>query len=198
MKGENQMTYQELAQKLATAIQTTPELYRILAEAFENMEAGSEVTVTQVQSSGNKIATITVGEEATDIYSPEVDVTQTLQSGTEIAEIEGTKIYAPNEEYKTTEQIIGKWTDNKNIYEKVITYTFVEGQYTHVAFDSAVDKLIEISIVPIGCSSYYTNSNDYLRAYRYTYESNDGIMFERGGTGNVSGSVIIKYTKVTT
>ena len=89
------MTYKELAQKLATAIQTTPELYRILAEAFEDMEAGSDVTVTQVQTSGNKIATITVGEEDTDIYSPEVAVTQTLQSGTEIAEIEGTKLYAP-------------------------------------------------------------------------------------------------------
>lgn len=95
MKGEKQMTYQELAQKLVTAIQTTPELYRILAEAFENMEAGSDVTVTQVQTDGNKIASITVGEETTDIYSPEVDVQQTLQSGTEIAEIEGTKLYAP-------------------------------------------------------------------------------------------------------
>lgn len=192
------MTFQELAQKLATSIQTVPELFRILKEGFEDMEAGSDVTVTQVQSSGNKIASITVGEETTDIYSPEVDVTQTLQSGTEIAEIEGTKIYAPSKEYKTTEQIIGKWTDNKDIYEKVITYTFVEGQYTHVAFDVTVDKLIDISIVPIGCSSYYTNSSDYLRAYRYTYESNDGIMFERGGSGNVTGNVIIRYTKVTT
>lgn len=191
------MTFQELAQKLATTIQTVPELFRVLKEGFEDMEAGSDVTVTQVQTSGNKIATITIGEEATDIYSPEVDVTQTIQSGTEIAEIEGTKIYAPSEEYKTTEQKIGKWTDNKDIYEKVITYTFVSGQYTHVAFDSAVDKLIDINIVPIGCSSYYTNSNDYLRAYRYTYESNDGIMFERGSTGNDSGDVIIRYTKVT-
>lgn len=167
------MTFQELAQKLATTIQTVPELFRVLKEGFEDMEAGSDVTVTQVQTTGNKIATITIGEEATDIY-------------------------APIEEYKTTEQKIGKWTDNKDIYEKVITFTFASGQYTHVAFDTTVDKIIDISIIPIGCSSYYTNSNDYLRAYRYTYESEDGIMFERGGTGNVSGDVIIKYTKVTT
>ena len=98
-------------------------------------------------------------------------------------------------EYSTEEHAIGKWTDGKTIYEKVISYTFASGQYTHVPFNSAVDKLIDISIVPIGCSSYYTNSGDYLRAYRYRYESNDGIMFERGGTGNVSGDAIIRYTK---
>lgn len=64
---------------------------------LENAEAGggSEVSVTQIQSTGTKIATITVDSVGTDIYAPKASVTQTVASGTEIAEVDGTKIYIP-------------------------------------------------------------------------------------------------------
>ncbi len=49
------------------------------------------VSVTQIQSSGEKIATVTVDGNPTDIYAPvastEVVITDTLQSGTKIATI---------------------------------------------------------------------------------------------------------------
>jgi hypothetical protein len=67
---------------------------------------GSEVEVTQVLTSGEKIATITVDDTPTDIFAPsapsptEVEVTQVLTSGTKIATIEvdgvNTDLYAPS------------------------------------------------------------------------------------------------------
>lgn len=57
---------------------------------------GSEVSVTQIQTTGTKIATVTVDSVGTDIYAPKASVTQTVASGTEIAEVDGTKIYIPD------------------------------------------------------------------------------------------------------
>ena len=65
-----------------------------------------EASVTQVQTSGTKIATVTIDGTATDLYAPEgggggstVTVTQTLASGTDIASISvdgtSTTLYAP-------------------------------------------------------------------------------------------------------
>ena len=66
---------------------------------------GSEVVVTPILESGEKIATIKVDDVTNDIYAPEptpgseVDVTQVLQSGTKIATISvddvETDLYAP-------------------------------------------------------------------------------------------------------
>ena len=47
--------------------------------------------VTQVLTSGTKIATI----NGTEIYAPTMTVTQVKTSGTHIATINGVKIYAP-------------------------------------------------------------------------------------------------------
>ena len=66
---------------------------------------GSTVDVTQIVSSGTKIATITVDDEPTDIYAPEdtgsdVSVTQVVSTGTKIATVTvddtPTDLYAPN------------------------------------------------------------------------------------------------------
>lgn len=68
-------------------------------------DIGDTVTVTQIQSTGTKIATIKVNETDTDIYAPEggsgdtVEVTQVQTSGTKIATISvnsvPTDLYAP-------------------------------------------------------------------------------------------------------
>lgn len=154
---------------------------RRLKESFADVAdkvvdaSGDKVTVTPITDSGTKIAEIKVNNTTSELYAPD----------------------GGSQDYSTTEYVIGKWTDGKTLYEKVITFNYVSGQYTHVAFDSTVDKLLLIDIIPIGCSNYYVNSNDYLRAYRHTYDGNDGIMFERGSSSSTStGDVIIRYTKV--
>ena len=71
-----------------------------------NYDTVGEASVTQVQTSGTKIATVTIDGTATDLYAPEgggggstVTVTQTLASGTDIASISvdgtSTTLYAP-------------------------------------------------------------------------------------------------------
>lgn len=61
--------------------------------------AGSNVTVTPIQTDGLNIATVTVNGVDSEIYAPEVTVTPVQLTGTKIAEIEiddaGYDIYAP-------------------------------------------------------------------------------------------------------
>ena len=54
------------------------------------------VSVAQTQTSGTEIATINVGDTSTTLYAPTTTVTQTLTEGTEIGEVNGTKLYAPS------------------------------------------------------------------------------------------------------
>lgn len=70
-----------------------------------NYDTVGEASVTQVQTSGTKIATVSIDGTSTDIYAPEggggstVTVTQTLASGTEVGSISvdgtSTTLYAP-------------------------------------------------------------------------------------------------------
>lgn len=91
---------QENAKSLAQVI------FRGLDDIADNLPehpgGGSDVSVTQVLSSGTKTATITVDNVDTDLYAPDptdVDVTQVLSSGTKIATVTvddvPTDIYAP-------------------------------------------------------------------------------------------------------
>ena len=92
---------QENAKSLAQVI------FRGLDDIADNLPehpgGGSDVSVTQLLSSGTKTATITVDDVDTDLYAPDptdVDVTQVQTSGTKIATITvddvPTDIYAPS------------------------------------------------------------------------------------------------------
>ena len=94
---------QENAKSLAQVI------FRGLDDIADNLPehpgGGSEVSVTQILSSGTKTATITVDNVPTDLYAPtpttptDVDVTQVVSTGTKIATISvdnvPTDLYAP-------------------------------------------------------------------------------------------------------
>ncbi len=91
---------QENAKSLAQVI------FRGLDDIADNLPehpgGGSDVSVTQVLSSGTKTATITVDDVDTDLYAPDptdVGVTQVQTSGTKIATISvdnvPTDLYAP-------------------------------------------------------------------------------------------------------
>ena len=89
------MTLKDIAKQLTTAVQTVPNLVQILRDGLEQAEAGSDVEVTQVVSSGTRIASVKVGEETTDLYAP-----------------------SALHDYSTSEHIVGKWIDGKDIFEK--------------------------------------------------------------------------------
>lgn len=95
------MTLKDIAKQLTTAVQTVPNLVQILRDGLEQATAGSAVEVTQVVSSGTKIASVKVDDETTDLYAP-----------------------SAAHDYSSTPVIIGKWTDGTtDIYEVVVTTT---------------------------------------------------------------------------
>lgn len=53
--------------------------------------------------------------------------------------------------YSTEEQIVGKWTDGSNVYEKVIkgTYTGTNNDYFDTGIDTTNIQLLEPSYIPI-------------------------------------------------
>ena len=124
------MTLKDIAKQLTTAVQTVPNLVQILRDGLEQATAGSTVEVTQVQESGTKIATISIDDEDTDIYAP-----------------------ASQHIYSTTEHVVGKWTDNKDVYEKVITtseVTLSNGTAVELNLNdylTGYDKLIKVDTV---------------------------------------------------
>ena len=84
------MTLKDIAEKLSTAVQTLPNIVKILSEGLEQATAGSTVEVTQVVSSGTKIASITVDEESTDLYAPTNDTKIFIDTENKITSDTGT------------------------------------------------------------------------------------------------------------
>lgn len=173
------MTLKDIAQKLTTSIQTIPELVRILAEGLENAEAGSQIEVTAIQESGTKIATITIDEEATDIYAPTSEVI-----------------------YSTAERKIGKWIDNSDLYEKTIDIGAIEATLSKdVAHGISIGTLVSAQGSAYNSSTsmwfpipYVDNDASYQR-YCYVTDTNVRV----GGAANAAAVsscyVTIRYTK---
>ena len=116
------MKLKDIAAQLTNAVQTVPNLVRILKEGFEQATAGSTVTVTQAVSSGTKIASIKVDDDTTDIYAP----------GSAHA-------------YSTTEHIVGAWIDNTPVYERTYELTGavnISGSWSSAVFDVDATQLL--------------------------------------------------------
>lgn len=94
------MKLKDIATQLTSAVQTVPNLVKILKEGFEQATAGSTVTVTQVVSSGTKIASIKVDNDTTNLYAP-----------------------SSTHAYSTTEHVVGAWIDNSPVYERTFELT---------------------------------------------------------------------------
>ena len=84
------MTLKDIAKQLTTAVQTLPNIVKILSEGLEQATAGSTVEVTQVVSSGTKIASITVDEESTDLYVPTNNTKMFIDTANKITSDTGT------------------------------------------------------------------------------------------------------------
>lgn len=106
------MTLKDIAKQLTTAVQTVPNLVQILRDGLEQATAGSTVEVTQVVSSGTKIASVKVDNETTDLYAPSAEII-----------------------YKSTEHKIGKWSDDSDLYERTFTLSNVSSTAAAITED---------------------------------------------------------------
>ena len=99
-----------------------------IADNIEGGGGGSTVEVEAIQTTGTKIATISVDDVDTDLYAP-----------------------SQLHEYSTTEKVVGKWIDGKDIYEKVVTIAslpstpFTWAAYAHNI--SNLDTIIDFDIL---------------------------------------------------
>lgn len=168
------MTLKDIAQKLTTSIQTIPELVRILAEGLENAEAGSQIEVTAIQESGTKIATITIDEEDTDIYAPTSEVI-----------------------YSTNARKIGKWIDNKDLYEKVIEFPIGNSagwtDYTHSIASIETCVSVEGFIVDSG-AIYSVGTYEGAAAGIYLSNTSISVYVSTTAFAGKTMRAILRYT----
>ena len=90
--------------------------YNSTTEKWENGDAGSTVAVTQVLSSGTKIAEVDIDGQTTELYAP--------AGGGGEGEVNPVLVNRANL-YSTSERIIGQWIDGKPLYQIVISANHV-------------------------------------------------------------------------
>lgn len=125
--------------------------------------------------------------------------------------VDGEKMYYDN--YSTSEKVIGKWVDGRNLYRKVITITSINTNANVTDVSISLPNLNEI--VNIGGSvktssgqykpvtTYYTDSTGLVQKYGFCiYAISSSLMtlsygdWWKGGIFN-GCKVIIEYTKTT-
>lgn len=134
---------------------------RAIAQQMTSGGSGADVSVTQVLSSGTKIATIEVDDVSTDLYCETVPATydaddvnyDNTTSGLTATDVQGAideivqEISDISYDYSTTEHIIGKWVDGTtDVYEKTQNggITFDGSNLQDTSFTN-VDKIISVS-----------------------------------------------------
>ena len=176
------MTLKDIAKQLTTAVQTVPNLVQILRDGLEQATAGSTVEVTQVVSSGTKIASVKVDNATTDLYAP-----------------------SAAHDYSATEHVVGKWTDGTPIYEITLSSATLTdasartwGEIATLT-DNSIDKIIKIdgTVVCAGVQ-YNLNYNDTLTYFVPAYDEAThklNACYNTQGNGNATVIATIQYTK---
>ena len=167
------MTLKDIAKQLTTAVQTVPNLVQILRDGLEQATAGSTVEVTQIVSSGTKIASVTVDDESTDLYAPTAETT-----------------------YSTTERKIGKWTDGSDLYEITVKSPGEITTTPREILDMTSYNVNEVvAIMPV----YYESGAyaSYWNASTVRYHGSTKKLNVSTNQYSVDGGVIvtIRYTK---
>lgn len=145
---------------------------------LSNSGGGSVVSVTQIQSTGTKIATITVDSVDTDLYAP--------QSGA-------------SHEYSTDEQIVGTWIDGSTLYEKTILTSNSSVDLTSLGIDTLakIEGVIQHTNGKVTPISYGSSTSDWaVPVYDVSSKTLTlaGVGTSQGGTWVLS----IRYTKTST
>lgn len=147
-------------------------LHDAFADIADKIEGGggggSTVEVTQIVSTGTKIATITVDDTPTDLYAPNVSVVQTVTEGTKIGSVAGTDLYAPadaGDVYSITDTVIGTWNGNKNVHRVIVNLSeslSFHGQGTDLP--AAVASAISGCDFVLECVGIANNTCAYISA----------------------------------
>lgn len=189
--------FEKLTAVTAAAMKNPFFVMRKLHDAFADIAdkieggggGGSTVEVTQVVTSGTKIATITVDDTPTDLYAPA----------------------ASSQDYSTTERVVGKWIDGTtDVYEKTFyanNLQLTDNLYYVVSTDmtsAGINNLVSINGSTKSSDGVYYASLYGIPgvvSWNFGFHINTtGVLLY--GTGNqISGGsavVTLRYTKPTT
>lgn len=112
---------------------------------------------------------------------------------------------SPRHEYSTEEQVVGKWYDGRNVYEKIIDITQLPNNniVSYPTNISNIDIVVEIkgiskgngnSFVPIPLSNPDPNENIYIN---YQKNTNSIRIYTKLNYSSEGAYVTIRYTKTT-
>ena len=144
------------------------------------------------------------------IADPTTSETPTPWIGT--TEIENNAVTAPKIDFTTyiqdTEQVVGKWTDGKPIYRKVVdgfslTPTVGSNNSSIDLSSIGISEMIKIGLrVNKGgtiqfVDSFYLSEYNYLTVFFQPWNSTLQIRYGADSTTQITGEFIIEYTKTT-
>ena len=138
---------------------------------------GSSVEWNQIQTSGTKIAEVTIDGKKTDVYAP------TGGSGGG-----GESLYNYSEE----EHIVGTWIDGSPVYEAIYTFSAANDMQWH-RFDLGNIRLISFEPFP-EIATCVTESGQYMRFYSCN-PNYFMVKVSSRFSAIVNGKVIIRYIK---
>lgn len=148
-----------------------------------------------------------IADNVVDASGDKVTVTQTLTEGTEIGSIKvnnnTTVLYAPaggSQNYSTTEHIVGKWIDGKDIYEITVSgleVTLTSNEWSYYTGISGIEELIDLEMYSVVSDRYVKIG--YAECTRQE-ASPYGIMMQATSISNnrVVNIITARYTKKTT
>lgn len=185
---------------------------RAIAQQMTSGGSGADVSVTQVLSSGTKIATIEVDDVSTDLYCETVPSTydaddvvyDNTTSGLTATDVQSAideivqGIGDNSHDYSTTEQVVGKWIDGTtDVYEKVFTGVSLTLNGSEWVIYSGADYIDEI----IYLDAFATVDDVLVRCAISEYRPSpaNGIQVSGfSGMNRTIDTMIVRYTKVST
>lgn len=158
-----------------------------IADKVEGGGGGSTVEVTQVVSTGTKIATITVDDTPTDLYAPA----------------------ASSQDYSTTERVVGKWIDGTtDVYEKTYTFTTAsDNNITEYAYTDIMDKVINYSgimdrgdgvFLSLNTARYQDSPSDLIGCMINNSTKKIDVFVNENTYRGRNCHITVRYTKPTT
>jgi hypothetical protein len=193
---------------------------RRLTYLFDN---ANHVEVDPIQTAGNPVADITIDGETKRLYAPPggsgADV-EANPSGTPTADLDtirigqviydipgsgggsGSDLYL-SDYYSEDERVVGRWTDGKPIYQRVMDFDKTGNVYDWTLLDDSIsyDKLIFASSFAVASNE----SNDQTMSFqdrdaipRFAVRNDHKLYYYIQNFTNIqSAKVVIQYTKTT-
>lgn len=153
---------------------------------------GSNVTIEPTLETGTKIADYTIDETSGELYAPTpvtytagenvqiseqnvisaTDTTYTAGNNIQISEQNVISAKSSQPIYSTTEQVIGKWIDDRDVYEKTLIFQSANAN-TETRFDCNISNMDFIVEMKSSCTwTYSQDQSKYI--FNLPYASIDG------------------------